>query len=100
MSVYERPHEHGVTGKEGKGQGQPAPVVADDDDWETDSNYVNDVSEVQQRYGSKLIQPLKADALLDGDTPSLQAMKERTERNNDAAVNQEYQQKRTLYGGK
>ena len=27
----------------------------DDDDWDTDPNFVNDVSEKQQRWGSKTI---------------------------------------------
>jgi len=71
----------------------------DDDDWETDSDYVNDVGEKGQRYGSKLIQPLKSDQLLDAETPTLQAMKARTEKINDDVLNQEYQKKRQLYGG-
>lgn len=28
-----------------------APVQQDDDEWDTDPNYVNDVSEEQQRWG-------------------------------------------------
>lgn len=28
----------------------------DDDDWETDPNFINDVSEQEQRWGSKTIE--------------------------------------------
>ncbi|PRP81251.1 hypothetical protein PROFUN_02085 [Planoprotostelium fungivorum] len=99
MSVYQRPHEHGIPGRDKQLNGE-VPVAADDDDWETDADYVNDVGEKGQRYGSKLIQPLKADQLLDSETPNLQAMKARTEKINEEVLNEEYQKKRQLYGGK
>lgn len=33
----------------------PAPSGGDDDDWETDTDFVNDVTEQEQRWGSKTI---------------------------------------------
>lgn len=37
-------------------------VTADNDDWETDPDFINDVSEVEQRWGSKTIEGSGRDA--------------------------------------
>lgn len=66
MSVYGRVHETGLPAASGE-------LQRDDDEWDTDPDFVNDVSEKEQRYGSKLIQPVKAE-MLNEDTPDLQSM--------------------------
>lgn len=37
------------------GHNVPQQINADDDDWETDPDFVNDVTEEEQRWGSKTI---------------------------------------------
>ena len=54
MSVYDRVNSEGAV-----------PNYAnqnDDDDWETDPDFVNDVTEEQQRWGSTIVQPKLGDA--------------------------------------
>jgi hypothetical protein len=57
MSVYSRTHETGVPdAMKGDDSSIPAHLQqGEDDDWETDPDYVNDVSEKDQRWGSKEI---------------------------------------------
>jgi len=89
MSFYELVHETGVPGTN---------QDVGDDDWDTDPDYVNDVSEKEQRTGSKLIQPMKAE-MLSGDTPTLQALAQKAKAQQDAVSLEEWQSKKTLYGG-
>jgi len=89
MSVYERSHIHGLPGEKVE--------EVEDDEWETDPDYVNDVTEKQQRYGSKIIQPMK-DQILTEETPSLIALGQKVVQKNNEAVMTEYIAKKTLYG--
>ncbi|GAM17499.1 hypothetical protein SAMD00019534_006740 [Acytostelium subglobosum LB1] len=90
MSVYQKTATH-------------APAVlnnnqapADDDDWDTDPEYVNDISEKAQRWGSKLIQP---DEVFDDQTPNMQVLREKVFAKDSEAGMKEYQAKKILYGG-
>jgi hypothetical protein len=52
--ILGRAHAHGVPDTKNLNE-----VKNDDDDWDTDPDYVNDVSEKDQRWGSKEIVPPK-----------------------------------------
>jgi len=85
MSVYGRAHTHGVADKSDVSN-------AEDDDWETDPDYVNDVSEKEQRKGSKLIQPEQA------SVSSMDALRGDVISSHETAL-KDYQSKKVLYGG-
>jgi len=84
MSVYERAQTHGLATK--------TDSSANDDDWETDPDYVNDVSEKDQRKGSKLIQP---DQL---EVSSMDALRTTVVASHESQL-KDYQSKKVLYGG-
>ena len=86
MSVFGRVHETG--GVDNPNQN----VVADDDDWETDPDFVNDVGEEGQRWGAK--------TLPEGEKPTnIHEVRSNAFKQHDEVVNNDYNQKKTLYGG-
>eukprot|EP00124_Ichthyophonus_hoferi_P005292 Ihof_evm1s732 gene=Ihof_evmTU1s732 len=77
-----------------------APQQDDDDDWETDADFKNDISEEQQRWGAKTVE-----GSLDrsSDPVDLQALKNDVMHHNETKVKEEYESKPTSsygYGGK
>jgi len=90
MSVYGRAHTHGVPVTGG-------PEKADDD-WDTDPDYVNDLPEKDTRWGSKIIQPEKGSALK--NAPDLTTFAKQVQEQDQQALQEEYQAKRSLYGQK
>ncbi|EGG21039.1 hypothetical protein DFA_00909 [Cavenderia fasciculata] len=88
MSIYNKPVAHGVASTANQQS-----AAADDDDWETDSDYVNDVTELEQRRGSKLIVP-PSDSVVD-----LKELRERVFQQDTEVLRQEYDSKKQLYGG-
>eukprot|EP01133_Synstelium_polycarpum_P012505 gene12505-14678_t len=92
MSVYQKTVSHA-----------PASVkndvndVVDDDDWDSDPNYVNDISEKDSRWGSKIIRP---EEVFTADTPNMQSLREKVFAKDAEAAKKEYEEKRSpLYGG-
>jgi len=86
MSVYGRAHTHGLA--DAKSNDTQA-----DDDWETDPDYVNDVSEKEQRKGSKLIQPDQV------EKTSMSQLREKVIDQDSDVRKKEYDAKKVLYGG-
>jgi len=87
MSVYGRAHSHGVVDAATKD------AQDDDDDWETDPDYVNDVSEQEQRKGSKLINPNQV------EHTSMSQLREKVIEQDSELKKKEYENKKVLYGG-
>jgi len=87
MSVYGRVHGHGVTGTNKDGG-------ADDDDWDTDPDYVNDVSEKEQRKGSKILHVDK-----DQVPQNMDAFRQHVISQDNQIRDKEYNEKKILYGG-
>jgi len=86
MSVYGRAHTHGVADAK-KNDAQ------EDDDWDTDPDYVNDVSEKEQRKGSKLINPDQVEKV------SMDSLREKVIAQDTEVSKTEYDSKKVLYGG-
>ncbi|KAI9220253.1 hypothetical protein BC828DRAFT_383973 [Blastocladiella britannica] len=76
-------------------------VVDDDDDWETDPDFVNDVSEKASRWGSKSVPETMAKS--EGDDPAdLAAIRDAVRAQHDAKVVAEYKKEGGFsrgYGG-
>eukprot|EP01092_Planopodium_desertum_P001035 TRINITY_DN11505_c0_g1_i1.p2 TRINITY_DN11505_c0_g1~~TRINITY_DN11505_c0_g1_i1.p2 ORF type:complete len:102 (+),score=16.93 TRINITY_DN11505_c0_g1_i1:62-367(+) len=88
MSVYGRVHEHGLPGAS-----VTADTAEDDGDWETEKDYVNDISEKEQRWGSKiLMKPPDAAAV------RLDEVRAKAKSQHEEHREKEYKEKRTLYG--
>ncbi|EFA85352.1 hypothetical protein PPL_02355 [Heterostelium album PN500] len=66
--------------------------TSDDDDWDTDADYVNDISEKDQRWGSKLIQPEVLEA-------PMHDLREQNFARDAENLKKEYEAKKILYGG-
>eukprot|EP01115_Flamella_aegyptia_P013575 TRINITY_DN73270_c0_g1_i1.p1 TRINITY_DN73270_c0_g1~~TRINITY_DN73270_c0_g1_i1.p1 ORF type:complete len:97 (-),score=28.68 TRINITY_DN73270_c0_g1_i1:27-317(-) len=92
MSVYSRVHSHGVVDTKNLGENP------NDDDWETDPDYVNDVSEKDQRWGSKEIVPPKKKG---EQVDNIQEIARRaTEQDQKVTMDTYYEKKsKSLYGG-
>ncbi|KNC50947.1 cortactin isoform F [Thecamonas trahens ATCC 50062] len=96
MSVYIRDtkHEHGKATK-----GFTLDSDGSDDDWETDPDYVNDISEKDQRWGSK------ATGLMRGaveDVKDIHALREKAKAQDTVAAEADYVQRGKFsrgYGG-
>ncbi|KAF2077750.1 hypothetical protein CYY_000937 [Polysphondylium violaceum] len=85
MSVYQKSVSHA-----------PATLarndtVAEDDDWETDPDYANDISEKDQRWGSKETQKQ--------ELGNMDELRNKVVAQDDRAVKEEYEKKKMLYGG-
>eukprot|EP01112_Ceratiomyxa_fruticulosa_P016486 TRINITY_DN4990_c0_g1_i1.p1 TRINITY_DN4990_c0_g1~~TRINITY_DN4990_c0_g1_i1.p1 ORF type:complete len:100 (-),score=35.90 TRINITY_DN4990_c0_g1_i1:92-391(-) len=90
MSVYGRVHSHAPPAVSSEGD-------KEDDDWDTDPSYVNDVSEKQQRWGSKLIQPDKSSVAEKAGT--MDGLREQVISQDKKVSQEEYEKKKQLYGG-
>eukprot|EP01125_Pyxidicula_operculata_P007690 TRINITY_DN2601_c0_g1_i1.p1 TRINITY_DN2601_c0_g1~~TRINITY_DN2601_c0_g1_i1.p1 ORF type:complete len:106 (-),score=45.64 TRINITY_DN2601_c0_g1_i1:35-352(-) len=65
----------------------------DDDDWETEPDFVNDLSEKEKRYGSKTIPGSGK-----GDSKDVAQIREKAKEQHQSSANNEYYQKKSLYG--
>jgi len=84
MSVYDRVQEHGVSSKDA--------WDAEDDDWETDPEPANPVSEAQQRWGAAT---LPDDAK---DVTNLTDLRESVKSQHDEASAKEFAQTKRQVG--
>eukprot|EP01114_Cavostelium_apophysatum_P020459 TRINITY_DN685_c0_g1_i1.p1 TRINITY_DN685_c0_g1~~TRINITY_DN685_c0_g1_i1.p1 ORF type:complete len:101 (-),score=13.52 TRINITY_DN685_c0_g1_i1:129-431(-) len=91
MSVYSRTATHGLADAKKADN-------ADDDAWDTDPDYVNDIPEKDTRWGSKIIQPQKG-AVLGAETPNLVEFAKQVQTRDDNIRSEQYNSKRVLYGG-
>ncbi|KYQ93692.1 hypothetical protein DLAC_05080 [Tieghemostelium lacteum] len=87
MSVYDKTVNHGVSVV----NKTPSNVVDEEDDWDSDPNYTNDISEKSQRWGSKLLNK-DPDQLVNIDE-----LRKKVSENTDAL--KEWESKKILYGG-
>jgi len=65
----------------------------DDDDWDTDPDYKNDVTEKEQRKGSKLLNPDNV------EHTSMDQLRNKVIEQDSQISKTEYENKKVLYGG-
>merc|ERR1712146_239509 len=86
MSVYGRVHEHGAPATRG--------AVDDDDEWEPDPDFVNDVTEEEQRWGSVVTRYKEVEK----DAP-LDKIRETVLQEHSKTVDEQYRSKGTFSRG-
>eukprot|EP01132_Coremiostelium_polycephalum_P003770 gene3770-4694_t len=87
MSVYQKTVSHAPATLD-------KALTGESDDWDTDPDYVNDVSEMEQRRGSRLIVPPPS------GTTTMDELRQKVADQDSKLLKEEYAQKKTLYGEK
>ncbi|EAL63215.1 hypothetical protein DDB_G0288379 [Dictyostelium discoideum AX4] len=87
MSVYQKTVTHAPATLNKANQ------VDDDDDFETDPDYVNDISEKDTRWGSKIIGTDK------GNGKDMEEIRSNAFNKHQTITQEEYENKKMLYGG-
>ncbi|EGC30276.1 hypothetical protein DICPUDRAFT_93002 [Dictyostelium purpureum] len=87
MSVYQKTVSHAPASLDKNNN------TVEDDDWETDADYVNDIPEKDTRWGSKII-------VKDNDANKpMDEIRNNAFQKHDDIVQKEYEDKKILYGG-
>jgi len=90
MSVYQRSHNHGVPDASAPQDAQEA-----EEEWDTDPDYVNNISDKDRRWGSKEIGTAKGS----GEYSSVQEGAKKAIQQHEEITQGEYTSKKSLYGG-